>query len=280
MVDPPERGRSRRFRSLSRRRFLLGSVLTVGTVTSLVSNGTDAVLGDDGTATATLEAGRVAVEITNIKYDQGNQGPNGEYVDFQNTGSYPADMTNWYVEDKAGNRYTFPTFTLDPGAIVRLRSGSGTDTNTELYWGGGAIWNNNGDIAFLYDASGTLRDQFPESTNTTSLAVKRVKADGNGSLNREYVVFENSGSTALDLSGWTVEDEVAKTYAFDDASVDITAVAPGATITLRTGSGTDNTKNNGDIELYWGNGTPVWNNSGDTVFVYDDTGTKVLEYPY
>ena len=53
------------------------------------------------------------------------------------------------------------------------------------------------------------------------------------------------------------------------------SLAPGDQVTLHTGSGTDTSS-----DLYWGQGSPVWNNSGDTVFVYDDAGTLVHEYPY
>ncbi len=39
---------------------------------------------------------------------------------------------------------------------VRLYSGSGEDTATEFYWGEGAVWNNDGDTASVWDADGDL----------------------------------------------------------------------------------------------------------------------------
>ncbi|WP_276247981.1 MULTISPECIES: DUF4350 domain-containing protein [unclassified Haladaptatus] len=93
----------------------------------------------------------------------------------------------------------------------------------------------------------------------------------NDNLNDEYVVFENVGSGSLDLTGWTVEDEVGKTYAFPSGF----SLAAGATVTLHTGSGTDTSS-----DLYWGKTQAVWNNSGDTVFVYDDAGSLAEQHSY
>jgi competence protein ComEC len=110
---------------------------------------------------------------------------------------------------------------------------------------------------------------------TPQLALAEVNADAMGddtdNLNDEYVVFENTGDTALDLSGWTVADAAGATYTVPDG----TTLDPGAQVTLHTGSGEDTS-----TDLYWGNGRAVWNNGGDTVIVRDDEGTVVLEEAY
>ncbi len=114
-----------------------------------------------------------------------------------------------------------------------------------------------------------------DSTADGELSIAEINADAEGddreNLNDEYVVFENMGSEPLDLSGWTVEDAAGRSYTFP-AGVE---VEPNATITLRTGSGTDT-----ETELFWGSGSPVWNNDGDTVIVRDDDGAVVLEETY
>ena len=111
--------------------------------------------------------------------------------------------------------------------------------------------------------------------SSSPLEVARVHADAQGdetgNLNDEYVVFRNAGERTLDLAGWTVADEAGHSYTFSDG----TTLAPGETLTLHTGSGTD-TKTN----RYWGNGRPIWNNDGDTVFVRTDEGRIVLEVEY
>jgi micrococcal nuclease len=70
-------------------------------------------------------------------------------------------MSGWYVKDVANHTYTFPTFALSAGARVKLHTGSGTNTSTDVYWGSGAaIWNNDHDTVYLYDSVGTLVDSY------------------------------------------------------------------------------------------------------------------------
>ena len=66
------------------------------------------------------------------------------------------DLSGWTVQDDAGATYTFPDgTTLEAGAEVTLRTGSGEDTSTELYWGSGRpIWNNDGDTVIVTNAAG------------------------------------------------------------------------------------------------------------------------------
>jgi micrococcal nuclease len=102
--------------------------------------------------------------------------------------------------------------------------------------------------------------------------VSEIHADAEGddreNLNDEYVVLKNTGDTELHLSGWTVSDEANHTYTFSDG----TTLGPGETLTLYTGSGTD-----GDGAYYWGSGSPIWNNGGDTVTVRNASGEVVAE---
>lgn len=86
---------------------------------------------------------------------------NEEYVCFENQGGTAANLSGWQVKDAANHTYTFPTFTLSAGTRVKLHTGSGTNTATDLYWGSGQfIWNNGGDTIFLYDNVGTLVDSY------------------------------------------------------------------------------------------------------------------------
>ena len=113
------------------------------------------------------------------------------------------------------------------------------------------------------------------SPSTGGLTVEQINADAEGddreNLNDEYVVFRNSGDRLIDLSGWTVSDEAGRIYTVPDG---VTA-APDETITLHTGSGTDTA-----TDLYWGAGSPVWNNAGDTVIITNSQGEEVLRESY
>ncbi|MEF8801354.1 MAG: lamin tail domain-containing protein [Halolamina sp.] len=122
----------------------------------------------------------------------------------------------------------------------------------------------------------------PTDTATATIAegdiplrVSEIHADAEGddreNRNDEYVVLKNIGDEELELSGWTVSDEADHTYTVPDG----TSLAPGETLTLHTGSGTD-----GDGHLYWGAGSPVWNNAGDTVTVRTASGEIAAERSY
>ena len=80
-----------------------------------------------------------------------------EYVQLENLGGAPLVMTGWTLRDLAGKTFTFPPFTLPIDGVVRVWTGKGANTATDLYWGSGtAIWNNSGDTAYLRDAVGNL----------------------------------------------------------------------------------------------------------------------------
>ncbi|MFB6080592.1 MAG: lamin tail domain-containing protein [Haloferacaceae archaeon] len=93
----------------------------------------------------------------------------------------------------------------------------------------------------------------------------------NEHLDEEYVTIRNAGNRTLDLSGWTVGDEAGRRYTFPDG----TTLAPGASLTLHTGQGT-----NGGGQYYWGLNGAVWNNDGDTATVRDETGRTVATRRY
>lgn len=107
-----------------------------------------------------------------------------------------------------------------------------------------------------------------------SVSISQIHEDAagndNNNLNDEYVVFENTDSTSVDLSGWTVSDESGKTYTFSSLRL-----SPGQTITLHSGSGSDTSS-----DVFWGRSTAVWNNGGDTVSVSDSSGASVVTKAY
>jgi competence protein ComEC len=120
---------------------------------------------------------------------------------------------------------------------------------------------------------GTPSDTTPPTSN--DLTVEQIHADAEGdereNLNDEYVVLKNSGDDSLDLAGWKIRDAAGQTYTVPNG----VTVAPGETITLHTGSGTDTA-----TDLYWGSGTPIWNNAGDTLTVTNSAGEEVLQESY
>ncbi|MDG6250920.1 lamin tail domain-containing protein [Methanocalculus sp.] len=86
-----------------------------------------------------------------------------EWVEITNLGSSSVSLNGWRIEDDGvTHTYTFSSFTLGPGASVKIHSGPDakgmSDTSTDLYWTSQYVRNNDGDTAFLYDASGKLVD--------------------------------------------------------------------------------------------------------------------------
>ncbi len=118
------------------------------------------------------EAGRglwaiteTGVKITHIQADapgSDSQNPNGEWVEIVNQGPEAVSLEGYTLKDAANHIYTFPAFTLQPGATVRLYSGQGQNDASSLYWGlvGESVWNNDGDSAFLRDSEGNLVDSY------------------------------------------------------------------------------------------------------------------------
>jgi micrococcal nuclease len=118
-------------------------------------------------------------------------------------------------------------------------------------------------------------DETDDSETSRRLTVARIHADAAGNdhenLNDEYVVFANTGESALELSGWTVADEADHTYRFPTGFT----LGGGERVTLYTGSGSPSA-----TELYWGQDQAVWNNGGDTVIVSNADGEVILEESY
>lgn len=93
--------------------------------------------------------------------------------------------------------------------------------------------------------------------------------DDNQVLTEEYICLVNRGDAPVELKGWKVHDEGRNSeYTFRALTL-----APGATVKLRTGKG-----ENGPADVYWGKGQAVWNNGGDTVYLYDAAGAMIDQW--
>lgn len=178
-----------------------------------------------------------------------------------------------------GSAVTVATQQDAPTSATQLRSGDPIEPGTT-----GAVTER---LVIDADGSGTAPITDPAETTTDSTAetatatgdaaleIATIHADAEGdeseNLNDEYVIFENTGSSSVDLSNWELADAADHTYTFPEGTV----IEPGEQITIYTGSGTDT-----ETELYWGQSAPVWNNDGDTVILRDDQGTTVIEETY
>lgn len=90
-----------------------------------------------------------------------NKNKNSEWVEIKNSCEDAISMNGWILKDNsASNSYQFKSITLSAGSSILLHSGCGTDTERDIYWECPerkyAVWNNDGDHAFLYDENGNL----------------------------------------------------------------------------------------------------------------------------
>lgn len=87
-------------------------------------------------------------------------------------------------------------------------------------------------------------------------------------LDTEYIVFKNTSGSTVNMKGWEIISAPSSDnqhYFFPK-----TKVAPGSSLTLYTGSGTNSTG-----KRYWGATTPRWDNAGDKAILKNAGGGKV-----
>jgi uncharacterized protein (DUF302 family) len=127
-----------------------------GALRSIATGGGDDSGGEGELSVAGLSADADGTDANNL---------NDEYITYENTGNAPLDLSGWTVTDDSGTTYTFPDgFMLEPGAQVTLYTGSGTNTDTELYWGQASeVWNNGADTMTVENADGrtVLQRSYP-----------------------------------------------------------------------------------------------------------------------
>lgn len=115
----------------------------------------------ESTTTESSSSGEGSLSVVQVHADaSGNdhENENGEYIVFKNTGDGTLDLSGWVLKDDADHTYYFPDgFTLPPGETVTVYTGSGTNTDSEVYWGSdSAVWNNGGDTIIVTNANGDV----------------------------------------------------------------------------------------------------------------------------
>jgi competence protein ComEC len=224
------------------------------------------------TSGAILDAADPQAVIISSAYDSRYGHPTDEVLTRLSERSIPAFWTATHgniVLVSDGQGVSVRTQANAPTTATQLRDGSPIEPGTEgpvterVRYGGAAVTTETGTA--VTDGG----------TPTGNLEIVEINADAEGddgdNLNDEYVVFENTGDGPLDIGGWTVTDEAGKTYMVPEG----VTLESGAQVTLHSGSGDDTA-----TDLYWGQGSPVWNNGGDTVIVRNSDGDIVRQEQY
>ncbi|MGW2617648.1 lamin tail domain-containing protein [Streptomyces sp. NPDC001500] len=99
---------------------------------------------------------RPAVEISAVQYDAPGRNDrsarslNREWVELTNTTRHGINLDGWTLSDERGETYTFRHYRLAPRSTVRIHTGEGRDTRTDLFQDRHReVWDNYSDTATL-----------------------------------------------------------------------------------------------------------------------------------
>ncbi|MCM2410782.1 lamin tail domain-containing protein [Streptomyces sp. RKAG290] len=88
-----------------------------------------------------------------------NRSLNGEWVELTNQSRRAVNLDGWTLRDADGNRYRFDDVRLAGRATVRVHTGIGRDTRTDLYQDRrDYVWDDYSDTATLRDNRGRTVD--------------------------------------------------------------------------------------------------------------------------
>ncbi|MER6568849.1 lamin tail domain-containing protein [Streptomyces sp. NPDC001093] len=110
---------------------------------------------------------RAVVHISGVQHawqgreDRANRSLNKQWVDITNDSRRAMNLDSWALADRDGRTYTFHHVWLAGRATVRVHTGVGRDSRTDLYQDRRTrVWDVNADTATLRDARGRLVDAF------------------------------------------------------------------------------------------------------------------------
>ncbi|MFE6974235.1 lamin tail domain-containing protein [Streptomyces sp. NPDC057682] len=108
---------------------------------------------------------RAQVVISDVRADSpgrddgSNRSLNAEWVELTNRGRHAVNLDGWTLRSSDGHRYRFDDVRLAGRATVRVHTGHGRDTRTDLYQDRrDYVWDNYTDTATLRDSRGRTVD--------------------------------------------------------------------------------------------------------------------------
>ncbi|MFJ1974479.1 lamin tail domain-containing protein [Streptomyces sp. NPDC087903] len=109
--------------------------------------------------------GRSQVEISAVQYDspgpedRSNRSLNKEWVELTNTKRHSVNLDGWTLRGEDGRKFTFRHYRLEGHATVRIHTGEGRDSRTDLYQDRrNYAWDNRSDTATLRNDHGRFVD--------------------------------------------------------------------------------------------------------------------------
>ncbi|GAB2938603.1 lamin tail domain-containing protein [Streptomyces heilongjiangensis] len=108
---------------------------------------------------------RLRVTISEVQYDapgrddRSNRSLNREWVEITNTTRHGVNLDGWTLRNEDGRTYTFDDYRLRGRTTVRIHTGFGRDTASDLYQRSRHhIWGNRSDTATLRNDRGRFID--------------------------------------------------------------------------------------------------------------------------
>lgn len=134
-----------------------------GTYSVTMESGFDAGTGQprsraDSTTMTVGESSSISITVFPDAPGNDHHNLNGEYARLFNRSEGPIEISGWQLCDAAEHCHRFSHgTTINPGEHIVLYSGTGKDSSNEFHMGSSrAVWNNDGDVATLYDNSGRM----------------------------------------------------------------------------------------------------------------------------
>ncbi|MFG2872815.1 lamin tail domain-containing protein [Streptomyces sp. NPDC048338] len=139
-------------------RRVAATALAAGAIVSAVALPAAAHDGDRHRHQPRVEISRVQADSPG-RDNRSNRSLNGEWVEITNNSRHGVNLRGWTLRDKDGNRYRFNDFRLSGHATVRVHTGVGRDTRTDVFQDRrDYVWDDRADKATLRDEHGRTVD--------------------------------------------------------------------------------------------------------------------------
>lgn len=113
--------------------------------------------GDDGGEEVVVDLEDVVADMGESMFNPEGESdlPSSEYVCVRNNTNRSIQMMNWQLENQAGTTFDFPRFELVVSGQIRVNTGGGSDSDSDLYWGWDSeVWKDDGDVVKISQSNG------------------------------------------------------------------------------------------------------------------------------
>lgn len=209
----------------------------------------------------------------------------GEYIRVLNEGSEPLNLTGWWVRSPTPSIFRFPSgTTVAPGRYISVRSGTGSNTARDLYWGDSAarFYKPTPEAvhafgAFLFDPDGDIRswtmypctwgcpETLSTAWNVSWGATYDPPGDDSANPNAETLNLSNTSRERIDVS-YRVVTLLGYVTEFGPG----TYLDPGETLRVHMGRGSESR-----LHKYMGRDHALLSNAGGSALIRSTDGFQI-----